>query len=152
MNASGLRRKITPIMTRRGTCLWLSAGWHCSTVLPPVMPNTLQLNGSQANNSNAAAEGALGKSRVIQTTGICTDFWEDFYFDKKNSTAKAYHYFFNLAMIYNGFLPIAIWTQSYTWFCSQTIQKAGFVFWQFWRKISFFLKCTLLKRATDWMS
>lgn len=104
---------------------------------------------AQANNSNAATEGALEKNRVIQTTEICTDFWEDFYFDKKKSAAKAYHYFFNLAMIYDGFLPMAIWRQSCTWFFSQTIQKAGFVFWQFWRKMCFFLKCTPLKRATD---
>lgn len=49
---------------------------------------------AQANNSNAATEGALEKSRVIRTTEICTDFWEDFYFDKKKSMAKAYQYFF----------------------------------------------------------
>lgn len=41
-NASGLRTKIIPIMTRRGICFWLSAGWHCGTALPAVMPDTLQ--------------------------------------------------------------------------------------------------------------
>lgn len=28
--------------TRRGICLWLSAGWHCSMAVPAEMPNTLQ--------------------------------------------------------------------------------------------------------------
>lgn len=123
---------------------WLAL-WYSTTCCDA------QHTSARVNNSNAATEGALEKSRVIQTTEIHTDFWEDFYFDKKKSVAKAYHYFFNLAMIHNGFLPMAIRRQSYTWFCSQAIWKAEFAFWQFPRKMSFFLKCTLLKRATDWM-
>lgn len=115
----------------------LTALWHGTTCCDARHAS------AQANNSNAATEGALEKGRVIQTTEICTDFWEDFYFHKKKSVAKAYHYFFNLAMIYNGFLPMAIWRQNYIWFCSQTIWKAGFAFWQFQRKMRFFLKCTL---------
>lgn len=36
---------------------------------------------AQDNDPNAVTEGALEKSRVIQTMEISTDFWEDFYFD-----------------------------------------------------------------------
>lgn len=72
--------------TRRGICLWLcwlallcgSACWDA------------QHTPAQANDSDAVTEGALEKSRVIQTMEIYTDFWEDFYFDRAEEKSSKY--------------------------------------------------------------
>ena len=125
--------------TRRDICLWLSDGWHCCTALPAEMPDTLQpeLTVQMLSLKVLWKKAELFRPwKAIRTSEmifILTDWRKG-----AKSMAKAYRYFFNLAMIYNGFLPMAIWRQNYAWFCSLTIWKVGVAFWQFLRSKSFF--------------
>lgn len=77
LNASGLRRKIVHIVTQAEAPApgFVLAG----TAFGTVCWDTDTLPG---NDSNAVTEGALEKSRVIQTMEIYADFWGDFYFDE----------------------------------------------------------------------
>lgn len=69
--------------TRRGICLWLC--WLTLRYSPTFWD--ARRTPALANDSNAVAE-AEWKKAVIQTMEIYTDFWADFYFDRREEKSS----------------------------------------------------------------